>query len=100
MRQRLHGTSWSGRAIGCRRFRLTSFRGLASVAGAGEMRLRPSLARGWVAGTPACQAGVLDPGERGAEVVSVFALREAGAAFERVAGRGKRGKVVLEVGTE
>ena len=31
---------------------------------------------------------------------SVFPLTEAPAAFERVAGRGKHGKVVLEVGTD
>ena len=35
-----------------------------------------------------------------AEVDSVFPLAEARAAFERVAGRGKRGKVVLDVGTD
>jgi NADPH:quinone reductase-like Zn-dependent oxidoreductase len=40
-----------------------------------------------------------DAGELRAEVDSVFALAEARAAFERVAGRGKRGKVVLDVGT-
>ena len=39
-------------------------------------------------------------GELRAEVDSVFPLREARAAFERVAGRGKRGKVVLEVGSD
>jgi NADPH:quinone reductase-like Zn-dependent oxidoreductase len=42
----------------------------------------------------------VDAGELRAEVDSVFPLTEAGAAFERVAGRGKRGKVVLEVGTD
>jgi NADPH:quinone reductase-like Zn-dependent oxidoreductase len=41
-----------------------------------------------------------DAGELRAEVDSVFSLTEARAAFERVAGRGKRGKVVLEVGTD
>ena len=34
------------------------------------------------------------------DVDSVFPLSEARAAFERVAGRGKRGKVVLELGTD
>ena len=43
---------------------------------------------------------LVDAGELRAEVDSVFPLAEAGAAFERVAGRGKHGKVVLEVGTE
>ena len=43
---------------------------------------------------------LVDAGELRAEVDSVFPLREAQAAFERVAGRGKRGKVVLEVGTD
>ena len=38
-----------------------------------------------------------DAGELRAEVDSVFPLTEAQAAFERVAGRGKHGKVVLEV---
>jgi hypothetical protein len=41
-----------------------------------------------------------DAGELRAEVDSVFPLTEARAAFERVAGRGKRGKVVLEVGID
>ncbi len=41
-----------------------------------------------------------DAGELRVEVDSVFPLTEAGAAFERVAGRGKRGKVVLEVAAE
>ena len=41
-----------------------------------------------------------DAGELRAEVDSVFPLTQARAAFERVAGRGKRGKVVLEVGTD
>jgi NADPH:quinone reductase-like Zn-dependent oxidoreductase len=40
-----------------------------------------------------------DAGELRAEVDSVFPLAEARAAFERVAARGKRGKVVLEVRT-
>ena len=43
---------------------------------------------------------LVDAGELHAEVDSVFPLTEARAAFERVAGRGKRGKVVLEVGTD
>jgi NADPH:quinone reductase-like Zn-dependent oxidoreductase len=43
---------------------------------------------------------LVDAGELRAEVDSVFPLTEAQAAFERVAGRGKRGKVVLEVGTD
>ena len=43
---------------------------------------------------------LVDAGELRAEVDSVFPLREARAAFERVAGHGKRGKVVLEVGTD
>ena len=34
MRQRLHVPSWSGRSIDCRRFRLTSFRGV--VVGSGD----------------------------------------------------------------
>ena len=42
----------------------------------------------------------MDAGELRAEVDSVFPLTEARAAFERVGGRGKRGKVVLEVGTD
>jgi len=42
---------------------------------------------------------LVDAGELRTEVDSVFPLREARAAFERVAARGKRGKVVLEVGT-
>jgi len=42
---------------------------------------------------------LVDAGELRAEVDSVFPLKEARAAFERVAGRGKHGKVVLEVGT-
>lgn len=43
---------------------------------------------------------LVDAGELRPEVDSVFPLREAEAAFERVAARGKRGKVVLEVGTD
>jgi NADPH:quinone reductase-like Zn-dependent oxidoreductase len=43
---------------------------------------------------------LVEEGELRAEVDSVFPLREARAAFERVAGHGKRGKVVLEVGAE
>jgi len=42
---------------------------------------------------------LVDAGELRPEVDSVFPLTQAGAAFERVAARGKRGKVVLEVGT-
>jgi NADPH:quinone reductase-like Zn-dependent oxidoreductase len=41
-----------------------------------------------------------DAGELHAQIDTVFPLTEAPAAFERVAGRGKRGKVVLEVGTD
>jgi hypothetical protein len=43
---------------------------------------------------------LVDAGELRAEVDSVFPLTQARAAFERVAARGKRGKVVLEVGTD
>jgi NADPH:quinone reductase-like Zn-dependent oxidoreductase len=43
---------------------------------------------------------LVDAGELRAEVDSVFPLTDAQAAFERVGGRGKRGKVVLEVGTD
>ena len=43
---------------------------------------------------------LVDVDELRAEVDSVFPLTEARAAFERVAGRGKRGKVVLQVGTD
>jgi NADPH:quinone reductase-like Zn-dependent oxidoreductase len=43
---------------------------------------------------------LVDAGELRAEVDSVFPLTDARAAFERVAGHGKRGKVVLEVGTD
>jgi NADPH:quinone reductase-like Zn-dependent oxidoreductase len=39
---------------------------------------------------------LVDAGELRTEAHSVFPLAEAAAAFERVAGRGKRGKVVLE----
>jgi NADPH:quinone reductase-like Zn-dependent oxidoreductase len=42
---------------------------------------------------------LVDAGELRVEVDSVFPLTEAPAAFERVASRGKRGKVVLEVGS-
>jgi Zinc-binding dehydrogenase len=42
----------------------------------------------------------VDAGELHAEVDSVFPLTQALAAFERVAARGRRGKVVLEVGTD
>jgi NADPH:quinone reductase-like Zn-dependent oxidoreductase len=41
---------------------------------------------------------LVDAGELRAEVDSVFPLTEAPAAFERVAARGKQGKVVLDVG--
>ena len=44
-------------------------------------------------------AGLADAGELRPEVDSVFPLTEAQAAFERVAEPGKRGKVVLEVGS-
>ena len=43
---------------------------------------------------------LVDTGELHTEVDSVFPLTEAAAGFERVAAHGKRGKVVLEVGTE
>jgi hypothetical protein len=43
---------------------------------------------------------LVDAGVLRAEIDSVFPLTEARAPFERVAGRGKRGKVVLEVGTD
>jgi NADPH:quinone reductase-like Zn-dependent oxidoreductase len=43
---------------------------------------------------------LVDAGELRVEVDSVFPLTEAGAAFERVEARGKRGKVVLEVATD
>src|SRR5256885_11260949 len=43
---------------------------------------------------------LVDAGELRAEVDSVFPLREARAAFERVAGRGERGKGGLEGGTD
>jgi NADPH:quinone reductase-like Zn-dependent oxidoreductase len=42
--------------------------------------------------------GLVDDGDLRPEVDSVFPLTDAEAAFERVAARGKRGKVVLEVG--
>ena len=42
---------------------------------------------------------LVDAGELRPEVDSVFPLSEARAAFERAAARGKRGKVVLEVGS-
>ncbi len=45
-------------------------------------------------------AALVEAGELRAEVDSVFPLTEAWAAFERVAGTGKRGKVVLEVGAD
>jgi NADPH:quinone reductase-like Zn-dependent oxidoreductase len=45
-------------------------------------------------------AALVDAGELRTEVDSVFPLAEAAAAFERVAARGKRGKVVLEVGAD
>jgi NADPH:quinone reductase-like Zn-dependent oxidoreductase len=40
---------------------------------------------------------LVDAGELRSEVDSVFPLADARAAFERVAARGKQGKVVLEV---
>jgi NADPH:quinone reductase-like Zn-dependent oxidoreductase len=43
---------------------------------------------------------LVDAGELRTEVDSVYPLAEAPAAFERVASRGKRGKVVLELGTD
>jgi len=43
---------------------------------------------------------LVDAGELRVEVDSVYPLTEARAAFERVADRGKRGKVVLELGTD
>ena len=43
--------------------------------------------------------GLVDAGELCTEVDSVFPLTEPQAAFERVAAHGKRGKVVLQVGT-
>src|SRR3954447_21260410 len=43
---------------------------------------------------------LVEAGELRVEVDSVWPLTEARAAFERVATRGKRGKVVLEVGTD
>lgn len=43
---------------------------------------------------------LVDAGELRSEVDSVFQLTEARAAFERVAGRGKHGKVVLDVGAD
>ncbi|HJU37276.1 MAG TPA: NADP-dependent oxidoreductase [Gaiellaceae bacterium] len=43
---------------------------------------------------------LVDAGQLRTEVDSVFPLTEAQAAFERVAGRGKRGKVVLEIGSD
>jgi NADPH:quinone reductase-like Zn-dependent oxidoreductase len=42
---------------------------------------------------------LVEAGELRPEVDSVFPLTDARAAFERVAGPGKRGKVVLEVGS-
>jgi NADPH:quinone reductase-like Zn-dependent oxidoreductase len=42
---------------------------------------------------------LVDAGELRPEVDSVFPLTDARAAFERVAAPGKRGKVVLEVGS-
>lgn len=43
---------------------------------------------------------LVDSGELRTEVDSVFQLTEAGAAFQRVAARGKHGKVVLKVGAD
>jgi NADPH:quinone reductase-like Zn-dependent oxidoreductase len=45
-------------------------------------------------------ARLVDDGELRPEIDSVFPLTEARAAFERVAARGKRGKVVLRVADE
>jgi NADPH:quinone reductase-like Zn-dependent oxidoreductase len=42
----------------------------------------------------------VDAGELRAEVDSVFPLTEARAAFERLAGRGKHGKVVFQVAAD
>jgi NADPH:quinone reductase-like Zn-dependent oxidoreductase len=42
-------------------------------------------------------ARLADAGELRPAIDSVFPLEEAGAAFARVAERGKRGKVVLRV---
>jgi NADPH:quinone reductase-like Zn-dependent oxidoreductase len=42
-------------------------------------------------------ARLVDDGRLVPAIDSVFPLEEAGAAFERVASRGKRGKVVLQV---
>jgi NADPH:quinone reductase-like Zn-dependent oxidoreductase len=44
--------------------------------------------------------GLVDAGELNPEVDSVFQLEDAPAAFERLAARGKRGKVVLKVGAD
>jgi NADPH:quinone reductase-like Zn-dependent oxidoreductase len=44
--------------------------------------------------------GLVEAGELRAEVDSVFQLTDAPAAFERLAARGKRGKVVLKVGAD
>ena len=43
---------------------------------------------------------LVETGELVAEVDSVYPLTEARAAFERVAGRGPRGKIVLQVATD
>jgi NADPH:quinone reductase-like Zn-dependent oxidoreductase len=43
---------------------------------------------------------LVDASELRPEVDSLFRLSEAVAAFERVSGHGKRGNVVLEVGTD
>ena len=43
---------------------------------------------------------LVDAGELRVEVDSVFPFTEAEAAFQRVAARGKHGKVVLEVGSD
>jgi NADPH:quinone reductase-like Zn-dependent oxidoreductase len=45
-------------------------------------------------------ARLVDAGELRAEVDSIFPLGEARPAFDRVETRGKRGKVVLEVGSD
>jgi NADPH:quinone reductase-like Zn-dependent oxidoreductase len=44
--------------------------------------------------------GLVDAGELRTEVDSVFQLTDAPAAFERLAARGKRGKVVLQVAAD
>src|SRR5438477_515774 len=55
MRQRSRVTSWSGRSIDCRRFRLTSFRAWSSAAVTRYMRSRLSIATAWLPSTPSSQ---------------------------------------------